>query len=540
MKGGRRMHIRQIKIEGFKTFRKFELKLNEHLNIIVGDNESGKTTLLEAINLVLSCQIDGRNLRNEISPYIFNHAMVNAYFDSLSKGSRADPPHILIEAYLDDPNGELARLKGTNNSTREDCPGIYLKIELNEECAEDFRQYSLSDTNPNILPIEYYSIAWCSFANNPIETRNTFFRAKIIDTSLVRGYSAPNRYISRIISDVLTDDQRRSLSLAYRKLKDSFMGEAGIKSINDHLAVKKGHVTSKTLTLSMDMSSRSTWDTSIAAHLDDIPFDAVGKGEQCRVQMKLAIEAAEDSSVLLIEEPENHLSHSNMSRLIEEITEKGAGRQIILTTHSNFVLNKLGLDSVKLLSAANKAMTLDDLSLDTKKYFMKLPGYDTLRLLLSSTAILVEGPSDELIVQKAYRSQHGKLPLQDGVDVISVDSLAFKRFLEIGRILDLKIRVVTDNDGDVDAVKVKYKDYLNGQSRNIEILYDSDESYRTLEPQLLKANSLMVLNDVLGKNFETESELLEFMANNKTDCALKIFDSEKSITFPGYISNAVK
>ena len=535
------MHIRKINIEGFKTFRKFELTLNKHLNIIVGDNESGKTTLLEAINLVLSCQIDGRNLHNEISPYIFNHAMVDDYFASLSNGSPADPPHVLIEAYLvDGPNGELAKLKGTNNSTREDCPGIYLKIELNEEFGEDFRQYSRSDANPNILPIEYYSIAWRSFADNSIATRNTLFRAKIIDTSLVRGYSVPNRYISRIISDVLTDEQRRSLSLAYRKLKDSFMGEAGIKSINDHLAGKKGHVTTKTLTLSMDMSSRSTWDTSIAAHLDDIPFDAVGKGEQCRVQMKLAIEAAEDSSVLLIEEPENHLSHSNMSRLIEEITEKGAGRQIILTTHSSFVLNKLGLDSVKLLSPANKAMTLDDLSPDTKEYFMKLPGYDTLRLLLSSKAILVEGPSDELIVQKAYRSQHGKLPLQDGVDVISVGSLALKRFLEIGRILNLKIRVVTDNDGDVNAVKVKYKDYLNGQSTNIEIFFDLDESYRTLEPQLLKANSLMVLNDVLGKNFETESELLEFMAKNKTDCALRIFDSEKSITFPEYILNAVK
>jgi putative ATP-dependent endonuclease of the OLD family len=72
------MHIRQINIEGFKRFRKFELKLNEHLNIIVGDNEPGKTTLREAINLVLSCQIDGRSLHKEISPYIFNHDMVNA------------------------------------------------------------------------------------------------------------------------------------------------------------------------------------------------------------------------------------------------------------------------------------------------------------------------------------------------------------------------------------------------------------------------------------------------------------------------------
>ncbi len=58
------MHIKKIKIEGFKTFGKFKLDLNKYLNIIVGDNETGKTTLLEAINLVLSCQLDGEPLDN--------------------------------------------------------------------------------------------------------------------------------------------------------------------------------------------------------------------------------------------------------------------------------------------------------------------------------------------------------------------------------------------------------------------------------------------------------------------------------------------
>lgn len=129
--------------------------------------------------------------------------------------------------------------------------------------------------------------------------------------------------------------------------------------------------------------------------------------------------------MLLIEEPENHLSHSNMSRLIDEITQRGAERQIVLATHSNFVLNKLGIDDVKLLSPNSGPMTIDHLPLETKEYFMKLPGYDTLRLILSAKSILVEGPSDELIVQKAYKKEHGKLPLEDGVDVISVGALAF-------------------------------------------------------------------------------------------------------------------
>jgi ABC-type multidrug transport system ATPase subunit len=516
------------------------LDLNKTLNVIVGDNETGKSTLLEAINLVLSYQLEGRSIQYELNPYIFNGAIVRNYFNAIKNGENPSPPQILIEAYLDDvESGELSKLKGTNNTAGEDCPGLYLKVVLNDDFTKDFMDYTHADDNPCILPTEYYTIVWRSFADNSVATRNLPFRAKIIDTSLVRGYIGPNKYLSRIINDVLEDDnQRLSMSLAYRKLKYLFMNEDGIKKVNAHLANKKGDVTEKTLTVSMDMSARSTWDSSITAHLDDIPFDLIGKGEQCRVQMKLAIEAAGDSNVLLIEEPENHLSHSNMCKLLDEITQRGADRQVILTTHSNFVLNKLGIDNVKLLSSG-KTMTLSDLSPDTKDYFMKLPGYDTLRLILSFKTILVEGPSDELIVQKAYKKQHGKLPIENGIDVITVGSLAFKRFLEIGKLLNLDIRVVTDNDGNVDSIKEKYRDYLGRQAGNIKIYYDTDENYPTLEPQLLKANSLDVLNGVLGKDFTNENDLLNYMDKNKTDIALKIFNSDKLLTFPSYIQNAV-
>ncbi len=534
------MHIKKIIIEGFKTFRKFELELNKYLNSIVGDNETGKTTVLEAINLVLSCQIDGRNIQYELNPYIFNSDMVKDYFSDLKNGGHPSPPQILIEAYLDDgQSSDLAKLKGTNNLAGEDCPGLYLKVELNENFADDFQEYIRASENPDILPTEYYSTVWRSFADNSVATRHLPFRAKIIDTSLIKGYLGPNKYISRIISDVLENNQRLLLSTAYRKLKHSFMDQEGIGKINEWLETKKGDVTTKKLTIAMDMSARSTWDNSITAHLDDIPFDSVGKGEQCRVQMKLAIEAAGDSNVLLIEEPENHLSHSNMYRLIEEITQKGADRQIVLTTHSNFVLNKLGIDNLKLLSPSGDTMTMKDLSLDTRDYFLKLPGYDTLRLILSAKTILVEGPSDELIVQKAYKKKHGTLPLEDGVDVISVGT-SFLRFLEIGKLLNLNVRVVTDNDGKIAALKTKYVDYLDGKVENIKICFSDDAKCKTLEPQLLKANSLEKLNAVLGKAFTSDKKLLSHMSNHKTDTALKVFNSSEDLNFPEYINNAIK
>jgi len=75
--------------------------------------------------------------------------------------------------------------------------------------------------------------------------------------------------------------------------------------------------------------------------------------------------------------------------------------------------------------------------------------------------------------------------------------------------------------------------------KNIKICYDDDEEYPTLEPQLLKANSLEVLNTVLNKSFKDDAELLSYMGKNKTDCALKVFNSAADLTFPEYINNAI-
>ena len=291
--GEHTMHVRHITISGFKMLREFEMGLNEHLNVIVGDNETGKTTVVEAVNLVLSCQMDGRAVHYDLDPYYFNRDMVAEYYAKIRAGETTTPPRILIEAYLEDGGtGELARLRGANNTRGEDCPGLYLAIELNEDLANDFLAYVNNEDHGELLPVEFFTVTWRSFADNSVTLRTLPFRGTIIDTSLVRNYFGPNRYLAQIINSCLNPKQRCALSAAYRQLKHAFMREPGIKEINEHLMAMKGDITGKDLSLSLDMSARSTWDSSITAHLDDIPFTDVGKGEQCRVQMKLAIEEA--------------------------------------------------------------------------------------------------------------------------------------------------------------------------------------------------------------------------------------------------------
>ena len=99
------------------------------------------------------------------------------------------------------------------------------------------------------------------------------------------------------------------------------------------------------LSVALDMTARSSWDTSVTPHLDNLPLTLVGKGEQTSVKVRLALEASEACEVLLIEEPETHQSPGNLNRLLAHIAERVGDKQVILTTHSSFVLNKLGIDS---------------------------------------------------------------------------------------------------------------------------------------------------------------------------------------------------
>ncbi len=529
------MFITKVVIENYRCLRRCTIALNDKLNIIVGNNECGKSTLLEAIHLALSGYLNGRSILTELHPHLFNLAAVREFIDSLQAGRPSLPPHALVELYFADHN-DLAHLKGTNNTTKDNCPGVKLLIEFDENYAEEYNAYVAEPSAIRTLPIEYYAVRWRGFSDGDITARSIPIKPSLIDASTIRNNAAASRYVIDIMKDSLSLKQQVDLALSYRLMKDKFLQEGRVEAINKALEAKKGSISDKTLTVSLDTSSRTGWEAGVMPQLDEVPMTLVGKGEQNSVKIKLALETSSESHLVLIEEPENHLSHSNLNSLIEHISAQRGERQLIITTHSSFVLNKLGVESV-LLFGRTKSMTLKDLTAETQDYFLKLPGHDTLRLILADRAILVEGPSDELIVQRAFVRRHGAMPLAKGVDVIAVSSLAFKRFLEIAQLLGRTVDVVTDNDGNLDALKQKYANYLG--KPGIAIRYDEDVAARTLEPQLLKSNGRATLNTILGKAFTNDDDLLRYMAANKTEVALAFFETQEAWVAPPYIEAAI-
>ena len=96
------MNIKKVNIWNYKCFEgKFSIEFNQGVNILVGDNETGKSTILESINLALTGILNGRYLRNELSQYLFNHKVVSRYIDEVKEGLNPVPPEIVIEIFFE-------------------------------------------------------------------------------------------------------------------------------------------------------------------------------------------------------------------------------------------------------------------------------------------------------------------------------------------------------------------------------------------------------------------------------------------------------
>ena len=325
------MFIRKVKIHNFKCYRDFEITLEEGLNIVVGDNEAGKSTILEAINLALTGIISGKSIWNEISQYIFNKEAVDEYITSLNTAP-IELPYITIEIFFGGAENPL--MNGDANSDKDNsAEGFCFKIAFNDKYADEYEAL-VQQGDVKSLPIEYYDITWTTFARDIITTRSIPYKSCLIDSSEYRYQSGNDLYLSRIIKGSLEPEDITSIAQAHRKMRDTFINDPSIEAINNKIN-QDASLTDKKIALSVELVTKNAWENSLVTQLDEIPFHYVGKGEQCVVKTELALakRTSQNASIILLEEPENHLSHTRLNQLIKCISEQYAEKQIDKVHH---------------------------------------------------------------------------------------------------------------------------------------------------------------------------------------------------------------
>lgn len=528
--------ITRIIIDGYRLFDSFDLEPNAGTNIVVGDNEAGKSTLLEAIGLALTGRLNGRWAQDELNPYWFNQDQVKRYFESLGTATPLAPPEILIELYFTDTDDNLQSLLGVHNSRQDKLPGVRMHIFPSPDYSEEFADYMKAENRPDILPTEWYTVDWRNFADEKLTRRPKYLGVAVVDSRTIRSTAGVDYHTREMLTDFIEPKERAAVAVAHRSARHVISTDT-LAPVNKRIAEKSKTLHDKAIGLHMDQSANASWENSIVPQVAEVPFVMAGQGQQAAIKVALAMSRSVDSTAYaLIEEPENHLSHTSLTRLVSRIEQLAGSRQIFLTTHSSFVLNRLGLDKLVLLHRGTKA-SFASLPEGTVKYFKKLSGYDTLRLVLAEKAVLVEGPSDEMIFEKAFRAKHDKLPMELGVDVVSMAGVSLKRGLQLGAALNRQIAAIRDNDGKpADHWREPLKEWLETGVREVFIGDPADGN--TLEPQLLKLNDEAALRTVFGIT-DDEVKTVDWMTSHKTDWALKLDESQLPVEYPQYLKDAV-
>ena len=160
--------------------------------------------------------------------------------------------------------------------------------------------------------------------------------------------------------------------------------------------------------------------------------------------------------IVCIEEPEVHL-HPDMQRRLAGFWRERSHKQYFVSTHSNIFIRPGVADRVYTTSL-NDYVTLDDAT--SRAAILAELGYDVSDNLVSDVVVLTEGPSDIPVIQEFIR-QRGLdrryrircWPL-GGDNMVRVD---LTPFLERSRVIAL-----VDNDPGSNSARKKFVDACNG------------------------------------------------------------------------------
>lgn len=515
--------IKRIVLANFKRFKSFELELNDKLNVLIGDNESGKSSLLLALDLVLTgsrSKVEAIGLET-----LFNSEVVRTFL--LGQKRFCDLPKLSVEIFLNEQRN--AELNGKNNSKSFVCDGLRLDCDPIDEYSQHIQEV-LNEDHPN-FPFEYYAIKFMTFAGQPYAGFKRHVKHLVIDSSLINSDYATREYTKSIYGANASVLERNRNENLYRKSKALFKEEA-LANLNNKLDAYK---------FAVRTSSKANLETDLVITENDIAIESKGKGRQCFIKTEFALRKNEEEhslDALLLEEPENHLSHTNMKRLIRRMSDS-ENKQLFIATHSSLICTRLDLRKAILLSSTGaRPFALRDLPVDTAKFFMKAPENSVLEFVLSGKVILVEGDAEFILFDALYKKQSKNSSLEsDGVHVISVGGTSFKRYLDLARLLGTRTAVVRDNDGDYQKNCVdSYADY---EVEHIRVFSDRDPGRPTFEVCFYEDNEAVCDELFLAKRVKLSVQ--DYMLKNKADVAFELLDKkEAELVAPTYIKEAIK
>lgn len=206
------------------------------------------------------------------------------------------------------------------------------------------------------------------------------------------------------------------------------------------------------------------------------------------------------NELILIDEPEVHLHPSGIRNLAKELLKIGQDNYVFLATHSPFMIDKKHKERHFIVKKNRKAITelyriKDSDNIIDDEVLNEAFGINVYRDLLNPHSVLVEGASDKIILQKAF-----KILGREDIGIANghgsnIDTLASKMNYD-----NISVLVITDDDKD----GRKYKENI----LKIGGAYNSNTVFtiRDLEGTIIDQGTI---EDTLGSKY-VESQFLKY------------------------------
>lgn len=516
--------IKSLYIKGFKKFTELNVNFNKHMNILVGGNEAGKTTILDAIKTVLNQQY--KNSDRSILKELLNSREVENF---VKKPCIKTLPSIYIELQLDlDPKSKNSEyFFGQNNRLNKTEFGIVFQCSFDEDLGNGLD----AEIAAGKIPYEYYSFRWTTFAGLSYQMIKRPLNFLAINTSNSNANDSFNYYNRALFNSCYDEATRLSAKNNFRDQLNQAFSAIALPDIDGS---RKFGINDKKVIL----------ETILSVYENSIALENRGSGMESLIKTQIALDRSKSQlDVVLLEEPENHLCFTNMRKMLQEISNRQTDSQIIIATHNNMIASRLNLNNVLWLSDG-VAMSLQTVDRTVADFFVKADDNNFLQLLLAHKVILVEGATEFLLLPKLYTQITQRTLEDDRVCVISCNGISFDHYLKIAEATGKRIAVITDNDKKqkrIDDAKAFNKGHYNQHIFMGEAIDDWTWEacfYRLNQQELdamidVQAGAKYLVHDV------DYGQVLGKMLNNKVDTAYQMLVSDTTFNIPQYVKDAI-
>ncbi|MCV3739873.1 AAA family ATPase [Lentilactobacillus hilgardii] len=529
------MYLQKAILTNFKKFRHSEFNFDNGINIAIGHNGSGKSTILQAIDIALNQRGNGDWKNSSEYGTLLNIDAKQNFLDD-AKTKYVIPtslPSISVELffYADDKSIHSNIFNGTINSTKKLLSGLTFSYSFDDRFSEEYDNL-IKHNNLDFIPFEFYQAQWLLFSGQPYTFRKNPFKSILIDTDKVKGDSY--RSFTHQFFSTLDDVEQHDLSLKLKKNISNFNSEISKLDIGtSNLGVDPTRIVIQDTLEVFDSEEKS------------LLLRDMGSGEENIIKTNLAM-SSKNSTLVLLEEPENHLSFDLARKQINKIQGvKSGNRQVIVSTHSPLLASKLSIGNLKWLNDEGKLISFKDVPKDTAEFFLKADNIDILQVILAKKVVLVEGATEYMLMQDIIKNTFGKASDELGIHIVSMGGNYYKRFKDIVTITKNRVLVITDNDGNQDRIK---ESKINSSSY-FHVAMPSSINNFTFEVALYQKNKDFFEGNSWGHKSNTDSwkshsnldKKLVWLLNNKADAAFE-YSKELSndLQVPDYIKEGLE